>query len=289
MLRRLPNHEEVAGVILFTHLFQQCPEAKELFGFPIEMDPGSDQMQTSKRFLKHAAYMIQMLDRAFNMLGPDAELLAEILGDLGKKHARMGVKEEMFPVMGEALIATMKEVLAENFTPDVEAAYKEVYNALATGIVKSMNSEKLVLDSWSNLKKIPNYDEKAGVLLFQSLFRKSPEAKTLFGFPIDMDVESETLLKSRRFTMHAKYFIEMLDKALSMVEAKCVEENMKALGAMHAEYGVKAAFFPTMGEALVYSLSETLKNEWNDELQAAWESLFDRLSSQMIVAMRQKK
>jgi hypothetical protein len=27
-LRRIDNHEEVAGVILFTHLFENCPPAK---------------------------------------------------------------------------------------------------------------------------------------------------------------------------------------------------------------------------------------------------------------------
>lgn len=275
--------------MLFTHLFKKCPDAKVLFGFPLDMDPGSDQMQQSKRFLKHAAYMIQMLDRALNLLGPDAELLAEILCDLGKKHARMGVKEEMFPVMGESLIAMLKDVLADNFTPDVEAAWKEVYAGLANGIVSSMNTEKAVLDSWATLKKIPNYDEKTGVILFQQLFRKCPETKTLFGFPIDMDVESDKMINSRRFIMHAKYFVEMLDKALSFVEAKSVEENMKRLGAMHVDYGVKPEFFPIMGEALFYSLEKILRNEWNDGLKDAWRDVYQRLSSQMIAAMKEKK
>ena len=62
-------------------LFRKCPEAKVLFGFPLDMDPGSNEMQQSKHFVKHAANMISMLDRALNMLGPDAELLAEILSD----------------------------------------------------------------------------------------------------------------------------------------------------------------------------------------------------------------
>jgi nitric oxide dioxygenase len=89
--------------------------------------------------------------------------------------------------------------------------------------------------------------------------------------------------------MHAKYFIEMLNKALTMVEAKSVEENMKQLGAMHVEYGVKPEFFPIMGEALFYALSQTLKDDWNDDLKEAWCMLYDSLSSQMIKAMKEKK
>ena len=80
-LRRLPDYEATAGIILFTHLFVKCPPAKVLFGFPLDLDPKSDRMKSSRRFQQHAKYMIEMLDRALNMLGPDAELLDEILTD----------------------------------------------------------------------------------------------------------------------------------------------------------------------------------------------------------------
>jgi hypothetical protein len=56
----------------------------------------------SKRFIMHAAYLVQMLDTVLNMLGPDIELLTEIMLDLGAKHLRYGVKPDMFPRMGEA-------------------------------------------------------------------------------------------------------------------------------------------------------------------------------------------
>jgi hypothetical protein len=38
----------------------------------------------------HAAYLIQMIDTALNMLGPDIELLTEIMTELGIKHVRYG-------------------------------------------------------------------------------------------------------------------------------------------------------------------------------------------------------
>ena len=67
-------------MLLFS-FFQRCPAAKVLFGFPEEMDPECESMLTNKRFILHASNMINMLDRALNMLGPDAELLDEILTD----------------------------------------------------------------------------------------------------------------------------------------------------------------------------------------------------------------
>lgn len=288
-LRRIPDHEQVAGTVLFAHLFRKCPESKVLFGFSPDMDPGSEEMQQSKHFVRHASNMINMLDRALNMLGPDAELLAEILSDLGKKHAHMGVNESYFPFMGEALLEMMNEILSDKFTPEIEHQWKIVYQALSVNMIKSMNTEKSVLTSWAKLKKVENYQQVAGGILFQSLFHKCPETKTLFGFPIEMDTDSENILKSRRFKMHSKYFIEMLDKALGMVEAKQMEENMKSLGAMHADYGVKESYFGVMKQALFHTLEKTLGDDWNPSLESAWSELYDRLSHEMIAAMKDAK
>jgi hypothetical protein len=68
------------------------PEAQLIFGFPKEMNPNSDAELKSLRFVKHAEFFIQMIDKALSMLGPDIELLTEILLELGEKHVRYGVK-----------------------------------------------------------------------------------------------------------------------------------------------------------------------------------------------------
>jgi hemoglobin-like flavoprotein len=69
------------------------------------------------------------------MLGPDIELLTEILLELGGKHVRYGVKPEMFPIMGEVLIATLKEVLKEEVHV---AAWKDVYKELSNDMIRAM-------------------------------------------------------------------------------------------------------------------------------------------------------
>lgn len=71
----------------------------------------------------------------------------------------------------------------------------------------------------------------------------------LFGFPVEMDTDSPKLLESRRFKIHSKHFIEMLDKALLMLEKEELEANMKSLGAMHVTYGVKVSWSGVTGEA----------------------------------------
>lgn len=283
--RSSDDYAEIGGTILFKDFFKRCPPAKVLFGFPIGMDPESESVVKSKRFLQQASYMVQMLDKAIALVGPDAETLAAILFDLGKKHVRLGVKESFFPMMGESLVLMLKEMLGTEFGPEVEMAWQEVYHALSSEMIKAMNSEKTVLISWSKLKKVKNYQVVAGTMLFQQLFKNCPEAKTLFGYPLDMAIDAQ-LLKNNRFQAHAAYFMDMLDKALTMIETKSLEENMKRLGQMHVEYGVQEEFFPIMGDALMYALKNTLKKDWSDQLEESWMTVYGTLSSQMLSAMQ---
>lgn len=97
----------------------------------------------SKRFVAHAAHLIQMIGNAINMLGPDIEMLTEIMQDLGCRHVRYGVKPEMFPIMGQCLIATLEESLPRGqFTAAMKKAWIETYNALAQDMVDGQKPKK---------------------------------------------------------------------------------------------------------------------------------------------------
>jgi methyl-accepting chemotaxis protein len=90
----------------------------------------------------HAAYLVQMLDTALNMLGPDIELLTEIMQELGLKHVRYGVKPEMFPIMGDALLHTLESTLKDDFTEPVREAWVEIYSALSQDMIRAQVKAK---------------------------------------------------------------------------------------------------------------------------------------------------
>lgn len=141
------DYDIEAGTILFSHLFAICPSSALLFGFPVDMDTSREALKSTKRFTTHAKYMVEMLDKALNLLGPDHELLTEIMADLGKKHAHLGVTDETYyPVMGDALIITLKELLGPEFTSEVEESWREVYNALSGAMVDELFAEKASVD-----------------------------------------------------------------------------------------------------------------------------------------------
>lgn len=112
------------------------PEAKTIFGFDRNADV-ENELSKSPRFTKHAKYFIQMIDKALGMLGPDIELLTEILLDLGQKHVSYGVKPEYFPSMGRALIHSVQLQLGDKtFTEETKDAWVEVYGALSYDMIR---------------------------------------------------------------------------------------------------------------------------------------------------------
>jgi hemoglobin-like flavoprotein len=83
-----------------------------------------------------------MIDTALNMLGPDLELVTEIMTDLGMKHVRYGVKPEMFPFMGDALMHTLETTLKSDFTEDIKESWVIVYSALSEDMIRGQVKAK---------------------------------------------------------------------------------------------------------------------------------------------------
>jgi methyl-accepting chemotaxis protein len=116
------------------------PGAQRVFGFPKDMDSSSPEVLKSRRFLRHATYFVQMIDKALSMLGPDIDILTEILLELGEKHVRYGVKPEYFSSMGRALIESLAAELGDDFTSDVKADWVEVYGALSYDMIRGQKN-----------------------------------------------------------------------------------------------------------------------------------------------------
>mmetsp|Transcript_3787 Transcript_3787/g.5953 ORF Transcript_3787/g.5953 Transcript_3787/m.5953 type:complete len:158 (+) Transcript_3787:152-625(+) len=135
-VRRTDNYEQEVGTKLFVKFFALEPEAKAIFGF--RDNQSDEQLIKSRRFLKHASYFIQMIDKALGMLGPDIELLTEILLELGQKHVNYGVKPEYFPSMGRSLIHAIQATLGDDsFDAEIKDSWVEVYGALSYDMIRA--------------------------------------------------------------------------------------------------------------------------------------------------------
>jgi len=84
--------------------------------------PGDMTMQRGKFF--------QMLALIIGTLH-DRDELAEILQTLGARHSRYGVQPHNYQIVGEALLWALENALAEQFTPELRAAWTAVYGHIA--------------------------------------------------------------------------------------------------------------------------------------------------------------
>lgn len=125
------------------------PGAKVVLGFPADLDPAAAETHTNPRFVKKARWFVrvfvQMIDKALDMLGPDVELLTEMLLELGQRHVRYGVKPEYFPALGKVLIDILSAALDPKvFTQEVKNDWVEVYGALSYDMIRG---QKMVSQS----------------------------------------------------------------------------------------------------------------------------------------------
>lgn len=139
LITAIDNYEEVAGVLLFRKIFAIAPEAHDLFRFAKDFEPNSEELFASARLKKHGAGVVSTLNTAIGMLGPDLEPLVIILKDLGARHAKYGVLEAHFPIVGQALIETLAAALGDKFTDDVKAAWVAIYGVVQSNMVAGMN------------------------------------------------------------------------------------------------------------------------------------------------------
>lgn len=117
-----------------------------------------------------------MIDMTVNMLGVDNEELAKAMSKLGEKHVTFGVKPEHFPKMTESICHMLKDQIGDDFTYQDEVAWQKVLGALISDMIKGQRklvkglaakNKSTVIKSWRMLMQMPNYEERAGVLLFK--------------------------------------------------------------------------------------------------------------------------
>ncbi|KAL7557049.1 hypothetical protein ACA910_003949 [Epithemia clementina (nom. ined.)] len=115
-------------------MFEIQPSAKEVFGYK-----ENDQVSRERAGM-HGKLFASVFDSIFQMLGPDTEFMEEILYQVGTRHKVMGIRPEFFPFMGEALLYAIEMALERRLTRMEVNAWKEVYGAISSEIIKHILS-----------------------------------------------------------------------------------------------------------------------------------------------------
>jgi nitric oxide dioxygenase len=104
-----------AAAMFYGRLFETAPETRALFR--------GDMAVQGKRLMAAITAVVTRLDAI--------EAIAPVVRDLAKRHVAYGVEPGHYELVGAALLWTLRQGLAEGFTPEVSAAWTAAYGALS--------------------------------------------------------------------------------------------------------------------------------------------------------------
>ena len=120
----LPIADSAAG-LFYQRLFEIDPTTRALFR-------DTDMAQQRRKLLHLLGVAVSSLDN----LGA----LMKTVEDLGRRHAGYGVKDAHYDSVGTALLWTLEQGLGSAWTPEVAAAWTEIYGLLS-GIMRAAQKQ----------------------------------------------------------------------------------------------------------------------------------------------------
>lgn len=156
----LEQNGELLTRHFYTRMFKNNPEVAPLFN-RANQTSGSQQQALAAAICAYAANIDNL-----EVLGGAVELIAQ-------KHASLQIKPEHYPIVGENLLGSIREVLGAGATDEVIAAWGEAYGLLANIL---MGREKQI---YHDQRSAPNGWE--GFKRFR-VARKAPESEVITSF-----------------------------------------------------------------------------------------------------------
>lgn len=111
----------------YKRLFNAHPELKNMFNVS-HQERGEQQQALARAVYAYAANI------------EDPQSLSAVLEGIAHKHVSLGVRAEQYPIVGEHLLASIKEVLGDAATDDIISAWAQAYGNLAD-ILAGMESK----------------------------------------------------------------------------------------------------------------------------------------------------
>ncbi len=110
-----------AAALFYGRLFELDPDLKQLFH--------GDMDEQGKK-------LMQMIAVAVNSLN-NLDAIVPAVQALGERHVGYGFQPADYDTVGSALIWTLGQGLGDAFTPEVEAAWVEVYGTLSSVMLEA--------------------------------------------------------------------------------------------------------------------------------------------------------
>ena len=123
----VPVKDEVTGM-MYARLFELDPSLRALFR--------GDMARQRSRLAVAIAMVVHGLKNPVAM--------APVLEELGRRHIGYGVRPEHYDTVGQALLFALERALGDAFTPEVEQAWAEAYQLIASTMIEAQQSGALI-------------------------------------------------------------------------------------------------------------------------------------------------
>lgn len=125
----------------------------------------------------------------------------------------------------------------------------------------------LVRQSW---RQVQTLGPAAAALFYEQLFTLNPRLRHLF---------------KGNLAQQGERLLAMLDAAVAgLAQPDQLLPVLQALGRRHVAYGVEAAHYDQVGQALLATLALGLGEAFTPELRSAWEAVYGLVSQTMLAA-----
>ncbi len=121
----------------------------------------------------------------------------------------------------------------------------------------------------NSFEKVKPYDSEFADDFYNNLFTMYPEAKPLFAHT-DMAEQKKKLFSSLVLV------VENLRKP------EVLQDTLKGLGARHVQYGALPEHYPLVGNALLTTFEQYLKEEWTESVKQAWVDAYEAITKIML-------
>jgi len=108
-------------------LFSRYPQVRPMFS-------RNSAAQQEKMLTQALAAVIEHLE--------DAPWLETQLQAMGAKHVSYGVSDDMYPWVGECLVAAMKDAAGDGWTPRIETAWTDAFGAISGLMIAGASRER---------------------------------------------------------------------------------------------------------------------------------------------------
>ena len=119
----LKEHGETLTRYFYERMFAGHPEVTDLFN-PAHQQAGSQQKALAGAICAYAEHIDQ------------PQVLSGALELIAQKHASLGIQPEHYPIVGEHLLGSIREVLGEAATDEIIDAWAEAYGFLARVLIE---------------------------------------------------------------------------------------------------------------------------------------------------------